>query len=44
MAISEAVMKMESLVKKDMELARRIEDMRNNLMKRRKKKYFISVA
>jgi putative transposase len=44
MTISEAVMKMESLVEKDMELARRIEHMRNNLMKRGKKKYLITVA
>ena len=44
MTISEAVMKMESLVEKDMELARRIEDMRNNLMKRGKKKYLTTVA
>ena len=44
MTISEAVMKMESLVEKDIELARRIEHMRNNLMKRGKKKYLITVA
>ena len=44
MTISEAVLKMESLVEKDMELARSIEDMRNNLMKRSKKKYLITVA
>ena len=44
MTISEAVMKMESLVERDMELARRIEDMRNNLMKRGKKKYLTTVA
>jgi hypothetical protein len=34
MTISEAVIKIESLVERDMELARRIEDMRNNLIKR----------
>ena len=44
MTISEAVIKIESLMEKDMELARRIEDMRNNLMKRGKKKYLITVA
>ena len=44
MTISEAVIKMESLVEKDMELAGRIEYMRNNLMKRGKKKYLITVA
>ena len=44
MTISEAVMKIESRVEKDMQLARRIEHMRNNLMKRGKKKYLISVA
>jgi hypothetical protein len=31
-------------MEKDMVLARRIEDMRNNLMKRSKKKYLITVA
>jgi hypothetical protein len=31
-------------MEKDMELARSIEDMRNNLMKRSKKKYLITVA
>jgi hypothetical protein len=44
MTISEAVIKIESLMEKDMVLARRIEDMRNNLMKRSKKKYLITVA
>jgi chromosomal replication initiation ATPase DnaA len=44
MTISEAVIKIESLVERDMELARRIEDMRNNLMKRGKKKYLITGA
>ena len=44
MTISEAVMKIESLVERDRELARRIEAMRNNLMKRGKKKYLITVA
>ena len=42
--ISEAVIKIESLVERDRELARRIEAMRNNLMKRGKKKYLITVA
>jgi len=44
MTISEAVIKIESLMGRDMELARRIEEMRNNLMKRGKKKYLITVA
>lgn len=44
MTISEAIIKIESLMEKDMVLARRIEDMRNNLMKRSKKKYLITVA
>jgi REP element-mobilizing transposase RayT len=44
MTISEAVIRMESLVEKDMELARRIAHMRNNLIKRGKKKYLITVA
>jgi hypothetical protein len=44
MRISEAVMKMEGLVEKDTDLARRIEHMRNNLMKRAKRKYLITVA
>ena len=44
MTISEAVIKTESLVaERDMELARRIEDMKNSLMKRGKKKYLITV-
>ncbi len=44
MTISQAVIKMERLVERDIELARRIEDMRKNLMKRGKKKYLITVA
>ena len=44
MTISEAVIKIESLMEKDKELVRRIEDMRNNLMKRSKTKYLITVA
>jgi hypothetical protein len=44
MTISESVIKLESLVERDMELARRIEDMRKNLMKSGKKKYLITVA
>ena len=44
MIIGEAVNKIESLMEKDMELARRIEDMRNNLMKTSEKKYLIIVA
>lgn len=44
MMISGALMKMESLVEKNMELTRRIEYMRSNLMKRGKKKYLITVA
>ncbi len=35
--VSEAVIKIESLMEKDMELVRRIDDMRNNLMKRGKR-------
>ena len=44
MTISEAIMKIESRMERDMKLARRIEDMRSNLMKRGKKKYLITVA
>ena len=44
MTISEAVIKIESLMEKDKDLARRIEDMKSNLMKRGKKKYLITVA
>jgi hypothetical protein len=44
MTISEAVIKIESLMEKDMELARSLEDMKSNLMKRGKKKYLITVA
>ena len=40
----EAVNKIESPVGRDIELARRIEDRKNNLMKRGKKKYLITVA
>jgi hypothetical protein len=43
MTISEEVIRIESLVESDMELARRIEDMRKNLMKRGKQKYPITV-
>ena len=44
MTISEAIMKIESRMERDMKLARRIEDMRKNLMKSGKKKYLITVA
>jgi chromosomal replication initiation ATPase DnaA len=44
MTISEAIIKIENLMEKDKELARGIEDMRNNLMKKGKKKYLITVA
>lgn len=44
MTMSEAVIKIESLMEKDMELAGRIGDMRNYLTKRIKKKYLITVA
>ena len=44
MTISEAIMKIESRMERDMKLARRIEDIRSNLMKRSKKKYLITVA
>ena len=44
MSISEAVIKIESLMVKDIELAERIEDLRNNLMKKGKKKYRITVS
>ncbi|MDI6754398.1 MAG: hypothetical protein QME78_08390 [Thermodesulfobacteriota bacterium] len=44
MTISEAVIKIESLMEKDKKLARRIEDMKSNLMKRVKKKDLITVA
>ena len=44
MTISEAVIKIEGLMEKDKELARKIEAMRSNLMKRGKKKYLITVA
>jgi len=44
MTISEAIIKVEGLMEKDKELARKIEDMRSNLMKRGKKKYLITVA
>jgi len=44
MTISEAIIKIENLMEKDKELARGIEDMRNNLIKKGKKKYLITVA
>jgi hypothetical protein len=44
MTVSEAVINIESLMEKDIELARRIEGLRYNLMKRGKKKYLIAVA
>ncbi len=44
MTIGEAIVKIESLMEKGRALARRIEDMRNNLMKRGMKKYLIPVA
>jgi hypothetical protein len=44
MTMSEAVMKIESLMEKDRDLARTIEDMKINLMERVKKKYLITVA
>jgi hypothetical protein len=44
MTMSEAVMKIESLMEKDRNLARTIEDMKINLMERVKKKYLITVA
>lgn len=44
MTISEAAIKIERLMEKDIELAKRIEDLRYNLMKRGKKKYRITVA
>jgi len=44
MSISEAVIKIGSLMVKDIELAERIEDLRNNLMKKGKKKYRITVS
>jgi chromosomal replication initiation ATPase DnaA len=44
MTISRAVIKMERLVEKDVELARKINHMRSNLMIRGKKKYLITVA
>lgn len=44
MTISEAIIKIEGLMEKDKELARRIGDMGSNLMKRGKKKYLITVA
>ena len=39
-----AVTKMENLVERDIDLARRIEHMRNNLMGRGRKKYLNTVA
>ena len=44
MTMSEAVTKVETLVEKDVELARRIEHMNNVLAARGKKKYLITVA
>jgi hypothetical protein len=44
MTLSEAIIKIESLMEKDKELARKIEAMRSNLVKRGKKKYLITVA
>ena len=44
MTMSEAVTKVETLVGKDVELARRIEHMNNVLAARGKKKYLITVA
>ena len=44
MTVSEAVIKIESRMEKDMEFAKRIADRRNNLMKKGKKQYRISVA
>ncbi len=44
MTISEAIIKIESRIEEDKELAGRIEHMRSKLMKRGKKKYLITVA
>lgn len=44
MTLSEAIVKIEGLMEKDKELARKIEDMRSNLTKRGRKKYRITVA
>ena len=44
MTISEASVKIESLLERDRQLAKRIVDMKNNLMKRGKRKYLITVA
>jgi hypothetical protein len=44
MTISEAIIKIEGLMERDKELARKIEAMRSNLMKRGKKRYLITVA
>jgi hypothetical protein len=44
MTMSEAVMKIESLMEKDRDLTITIEDMKINLMERVKKKYLITVA
>ncbi len=44
MTISEAVIKIEGLMEKDKELARKIETMKSSLVKRGKKKYLITVA
>jgi hypothetical protein len=39
-----AIIKIEVLMERDKELARKIEEMKSNLMKRGKKKYLITVA
>ncbi len=44
MTIYEAIIEIDSRVEKGMELARRIEEMRSNWMKRSKKKNLIAVA
>jgi hypothetical protein len=44
MTIGESIIKIEGLMEEDKELAKKIEAMRSNLVKRGKKKYFITVA
>jgi hypothetical protein len=44
MTMSEAIIKIEGLMEKDKELAIKIEEVKSNLMKRRKKKYLITDA
>ena len=44
MTLNEAIIKIEGLMEKDKELARKIEDLRSNLIKRGRKKYLITVA